>query len=172
MPRKPPAPSTVTLDWQSPELQLHKEFSSLIALLHLINEDEGHPQLGHSSLQKSYEEKYLGGDAVKNGVVKRNPLQAIATLVVREHEIVAVACDPSSTRFVVLANPDHKVKYSFDQELRILVPRGQSSWLSVRKDRWHGLTRHVSSIHIIHDIYLYIILHTEDANLSKITLPL
>jgi hypothetical protein len=159
---------SVSLDWTSPELSLHQEFSSLISLLSLITEDEGHPQPGHSTLRFSYEEKVQSAHVV-NDQVKRDPLQAISTLLVREHEVVAVAaCKPPIARFAVIANPDQKDEYSFGQKLYTLVPPVQSYWAHVRKDKWYALTRCVSHINIVH-WHLCIILPSEKRNPSNIT---
>jgi hypothetical protein len=139
--------------------------------LSLVTEDKGHPQRGHSTLRRSYEEK-LRHTSVVNERVKRNPLQAISTLLVRQNEVVAVAaCKAPIAKFAVLANPDHKDNYPFGRELYTLVPPGRSCWNLVRNDKWYGLTGCVLIL-ILFITYLHIVLHTGNPDPSEITSPL
>jgi hypothetical protein len=139
MPHPHSTVSDSLVDSAQPDAQaLHEEFRSLLSLLSLVTEDGER----HSTLSSSYGERggLLLESSGSEGISRSLP-NAVATLLVRDVEIVAVAASkPSNTmQFAALANPDDKFKYTFGENQHIVVPPGQSFWPSVRDKGWDAL---------------------------------
>jgi hypothetical protein len=135
--RKPLAPPTsesqTSESESSPSQRLHEEFRSLLSLLCLVTEDRQR----HSTLSSSHYEKHTGLALEKSEGMARSLSNAVATLLVRDTEIVAVASsefksESDTMQFAALANPDEKDKYNFSGDEHILVPLGRSCWSSIR----------------------------------------
>jgi len=154
---------------------LHKEFRTLVMLLQLVTTiTNGDANLfsNLNTLRLTGKQQFTNKDAF----IHRTVLEAIANLLVRTHDILAVtgaAVHPANNselptssdsqvenvpfpiqdapymdftsiplvNFVVVNNPHSTVHYpGFAGGIDLLFIHGQSVWIAIIKNSWHGLT--------------------------------
>jgi hypothetical protein len=116
--------------------ELEEEFHSLTLLLTLIsamNNEFNHPTLTQTSLNGAQVIQ------VSQPTTHSLALNAIATVIVRDNETIAVSGSLSPSADAPNQYDAHVLVVLQDQPQTKLVPTGLSHWSSVLKDHWHGL---------------------------------